>query len=191
MKNKKNTVRIIGGKWRSRKLEFTDISDLRPTHDRVRETLFNWLSSVIDDAICLDLFAGSGALGFEALSRGAQRVVFVDADKTIEQTLNKNSEILLAQAQATIIRESFPSEHLVSKIQGMSFDIVFLDPPYRQGLLQSSLEWLIVNSFLKMGSKVYIEYEKELRFVLPSGFKVIKHGKTKSLYYKLLELDLN
>jgi len=186
MKNIKNTVRIIGGKWRSRKLEFADIDDLRPTHDRVRETLFNWLEPVIDGAVCLDLFAGSGVLGFEALSRGASKIVFVDSSAAVEQALNQNSEMLSIQDQLTIVKEQFPSEHIMNRLQGIQFDIVFLDPPYRKGLLQPCLEWLGANSFLKDEAKVYIEYEKGLQLALPKGFELIKHKETQTLCYGLM-----
>ncbi|MCH9643292.1 MAG: 16S rRNA (guanine(966)-N(2))-methyltransferase RsmD [Gammaproteobacteria bacterium] len=186
MKNEKNTVRIIGGKWRSRKIHFAETEGLRPTHDRVRETLFNWLMPVIDGANCLDLFAGSGALGFEALSRGANKVCFVDDHAAAVQTLQQNVEQLSAQSRVSIINGSCPSEQLASRLQGQQFDIVFLDPPYRQGLLLRALEWLMDSQLLKPDVGIYVEFEKGLSLELPEGLEMLKSKQTQSLCYGLV-----
>lgn len=125
-------LRIIGGQWRSRKLPFAAFAGVRPTPDRIRETLFNWLQGVIPGARCLDLYAGSGALGFEALSRGAESVVLVDQDVRVIQQLQSNIDRLDARAARVIwanALEFIPDWH------GAPFDVVFLDPPYRDQAL--------------------------------------------------------
>ena len=119
-----NQLRIIGGKWRGRKIKFPDIEGLRPTPDRVRETLFNWLSPVIIGAKCLDLFAGSGALGFEALSRGASKTVFVDSNNLVTQQLQYNQQLF--QCSDIEIHKMSAEQYLQTTEK--SFDIIFLDP---------------------------------------------------------------
>ena len=131
-----NTVRIIGGEWKRRQLRFPDALGLRPTPDRVRETLFNWLGQDLSGRRCLDLFAGSGALGFEAASRGAERVIMVEQSPEVVAALENNTRLLAAGDRLRIIRgdavKSAPS--FVSR-EG-KFDVLFLDPPYRQGWLE-------------------------------------------------------
>src|SRR3990167_10705810 len=126
-----NSVRIIGGKWRGKKISFPPLSFLRPTHDRIRETLFNWMEPYLHDAVCLDLFAGSGVIGFEALSRGAKFVVMVDQDIEVITSLKKNLKTLSAE-NVEIIQAKIPAKTF--KSQQKQFDIVFLDPPYFEGL---------------------------------------------------------
>ncbi|TPW17985.1 MAG: methyltransferase, partial [Halothiobacillaceae bacterium] len=121
----RNSLRIIGGTWRSRRLEFPTVEQLRPTPDRVRETLFNWLQHRIGGARCLDLFAGSGALGFEALSRGANEVVFVEIDPAAVQALRANAQRLQADNAQIIHEEAL--RYLAKPAD--PFDIIFLDPP--------------------------------------------------------------
>lgn len=161
-KNKQsNTLRIIGGKWRSRKLSFIDALGLRPTPDRVRETLFNWLQGYIHDSSCLDLFAGSGILGLEALSRGAKNVTFVEKNKQVSSQLENN--ITLLSANATLIHNDAMS-YLSNPPH--SFDLIFLDPPYRQGLLKQSLEIICQpnNNLLNKNALIYLEHESEENF---------------------------
>ena len=131
-KARTNEIRIIGGQWRSRKLQFPSVEGLRPTPDRVRETLFNWLRDDIEDARCLDLFAGSGALGFEAASRGAANVVMVDADAKVGSALRQACGVLdapvvhICQDNALRYLAGLPS----------SFDVIFLDPPFNKGWIE-------------------------------------------------------
>ncbi len=192
MANNPNKIRIIGGKWRGRKLKFVPITGLRPTPNRLRETLFNWLAPVIEGAICLDLFAGSGALGFEALSRGATHVVMVDKSPQVIRTLKENAKILGAENIEFICAEFSPNLLLSSRIISTSsrgltagsrannysplhgqihgsaptdsraFDIVFLDPPFHQNLIKPCLDWLEKNKCLSPDAFVYIETEKSL-----------------------------
>jgi 16S rRNA (guanine966-N2)-methyltransferase len=128
----RSELRIIGGQWRSRKLPFAAFAGVRPTPDRVRETLFNWLQGVIPSARCLDLYAGSGALGFEALSRGAESVVLVDQDVRVIQQLQSNIERLGARGAQVIWKNAL---EFIPEWQGAPFEVVFLDPPYRDQAL--------------------------------------------------------
>jgi 16S rRNA (guanine(966)-N(2))-methyltransferase RsmD len=131
----KNRVRIIGGQWRSRLITFPARADLRPTPDRVRETLFNWLGQDLNGSTCLDLFAGSGVLGFEAASRGANAVVMVDHDREVCRALELSARNLSAN-QVAILCEDALSFLAHDRRQ---FDVIFLDPPYRSGALAQCL----------------------------------------------------
>src|SRR5512139_378156 len=167
----RNQLRIIGGSWRSRRLDFPDVEGLRPTPDRVRETLFNWLMPVIHGARCLDLFTGSGALGLEALSRGAASVVLVDRDPRVIATLRNHLQTLKAEG-ASLVQQG-----ALDYLQGepRPFDVVFLDPPFRQGLLQPALELLNTRGWLAAGARVYIEQESEQPLVeLPAGCEQLR-----------------
>ena len=147
----KNRVRIIGGEWRSRIISFPPQPDLRPTPDRVRETLFNWLGQELDGKVCLDLFAGSGALGFEAASRGAERVVMVERDAGAFRALQANAATL--GAGTVELRRADALEFLRAD-QGI-YDVVFLDPPFRADYLPQVLPALVTR--LATGAMVHIE----------------------------------
>ncbi|HIO93029.1 MAG TPA: 16S rRNA (guanine(966)-N(2))-methyltransferase RsmD [Leucothrix mucor] len=151
-----NTLRIIGGNWRSRKLNFISVEGLRPTPDRVRETLFNWLQADIANARCLDLFAGSGALGLEAFSRGASSVVFVEKHRAVAKQLGQNLVLLNAECNV----ENTDAESYLSKA-GEFFDIIFLDPPFRKNYLPKILDGIIKQSLLKPSGLIYLEHEAE------------------------------
>ena len=133
-----NTIRIISGKFRSRRLPFPDAKGLRPTPDRVRETLFNWLQKDIHSAVCLDLFAGSGALGFEALSRGAARVVMVDSSPVVVKQLEENTRLLDISDVAIIEKDVSVSWPTFQE----RFSVVFLDPPFKANLLGTCFQKL-------------------------------------------------
>ena len=147
-------LRIIGGQWRGRKFSFVAAPGLRPTPDRVRETLFNWLAPNIQDARCLDLFAGSGALGFEALSRGAQQCDFVDSSREAVREIEKHLQALSATDAGTghiLDAQAFlTSAHT-------AYDIVFLDPPFKKGLVAPACALLDSAGLLADGALVYIE----------------------------------
>lgn len=149
----KGHVRIIGGKWRGRILHFPSHKTLRPTTDRVRETLFNWLMHDIHGANCLDLFAGSGAIGFEALSRGAKTVTFVDESAEVIQYLKKQAQEFQTE-DIEMIRARVPSNKIQFKT---TFDIVFLDPPFKENLVQECCEWLESLNVLSEQALIYIE----------------------------------
>tara|TARA_B100000508_G_C11455068_1_gene276290 strand:- start:1039 stop:1587 length:549 start_codon:yes stop_codon:yes gene_type:complete len=153
-----NTLRIIGGKWRGRKLRFVDVHGLRPTTDRVRETLFNWLMADIQGARCLDLFAGSGMLGFEALSRGAAQVTMLDLSKKVIQQLNTNRDVL--QANDLVIQQA-DALKFISTYSGKPFNVVFIDPPFHQALAEKTLLMLQQSNVLAESGLIYVEQEKK------------------------------
>lgn len=149
----RNELRVIGGRWRGRRFRFPSAEGLRPTPDRVRETLFNWLAPVIRGARCLDLFAGSGALGIEALSRGASEVVFVERLPAVARHLSETLAQLGAE-RASVLRgdaEAF--------LEGPAapFDVVFLDPPFAEDPLPAVLRRLVAGGWLAPGARVYVE----------------------------------
>jgi 16S rRNA (guanine966-N2)-methyltransferase len=149
-----NQVRIIGGQWRGRKLHFTPADGLRPTGDRIRETLFNWLAPYINGARCADLFAGSGALGLEALSRGAGHCDFVDLSKAAIAQVEHHLITLQASDRATC--------HVRSAQQFLqqathSYDIVFIDPPFSQHLAEPTCAALAQSQRLHQNALIYVE----------------------------------
>lgn len=175
-----NKVRIGGGEWRSRLLRFPDALSLRPTPDRVRQTLFNWLGQELHGLHCLDLFAGSGALGFEALSRGAASVVMVENNPAVYRAAVDNAKLLKAE-KAQILRSDALS-FLAQNSQ--RFDVVFLDPPYGQGWLEKLLPQLAAH--LSSDGMIYAEAEKPLAD--GGNWRVLKHGKAGNVHYHLLKL---
>ena len=152
-----NQVRIIGGDWRGRKLQFPSIDGLRPTPDRVRETLFNWLSPHIAGTHCLDLYAGSGALGFEALSRGARSCYFIDTNIQVQAALASSARALSCEDRATLILADSGSEIALDQ----SIDLVFLDPPFASHLLAGTLDWLLTSPSIHPKTLIYIESHKD------------------------------
>ncbi|MCT8342663.1 16S rRNA (guanine(966)-N(2))-methyltransferase [Photorhabdus kleinii] len=150
-------IRIIGGKWRGRKLPVPDSPGLRPTTDRVRETLFNWLSPVIQEAHCLDCYAGSGALGLEALSRYAAQVTLIEYERNIAKQLSANLDLLSTQ-NAEVINDSALTYLSQS---GKPYDVVFLDPPFRKGMLSETIKLLEEQNWLADESWIYVEAESE------------------------------
>jgi len=157
MSARSNQVRIIAGQWRGRKLIFPDEQGLRPTADRIRETLFNWLAPLLPGAHCLDLFAGSGALGFEAASRGAERVVMIEKSPQAVQLLLENKQLLAAGAVEIKRGDSL---HHLTEIEE-SFDIIFIDPPFvNPGLREKAVHILEKSECLKVGGYVYLEMPK-------------------------------
>lgn len=176
-----NQLRIIAGRWRGRKLSFASVPGLRPTPDRVRETLFSWLSQVIRDARCLDLYAGSGALGIEAASRGAAEVVLVDNDPTVVQTLREQLQLLEA-SQVRVVQADVGNWLSVNPAP---FDIVFLDPPFRENLLAGSIRQLENGGWLAADALVYIEAEKGLVPDLPVGWEMYRSKSAGQVGYHL------
>ncbi|MEX0447734.1 16S rRNA (guanine(966)-N(2))-methyltransferase [Xenorhabdus sp. SGI246] len=150
-------IRIIGGKWRGRKLPVPDSEGLRPTTDRVRETLFNWLMPVIQGARCLDCFSGSGALGFEALSRYANNATLIEYDRNVAKQLSNNLALLKAENGNVVQGNTL--QYLNQS--GTPFDVVFLDPPFRKGMLTETIKLLETNGWLAEVSWVYVEAEAE------------------------------
>lgn len=152
-------LRIIGGDWRSRKLRFPEAGGVRPTPARTRETLFNWLNYHLAGRRCLDLFAGSGALGLEALSRGAGHTVFVDHTPALAQALRSNLRLLKSES-GDVICQSVDA-FLVQR-PAEPFDILFMDPPFRQGWLETLFPLIADWGWVRPGGWVYVEHESEM-----------------------------
>lgn len=167
---RRNRFRIIGGKWRGRRLDFPPLAAVRPSPDRVRETLFNWLAPFIEGARCLDLFAGSGALGLEALSRGAAETVFVDRERVLIERIRRHLTTLDALAVGRV-EQADALSYLRNRANGR-FDIVFLDPPYGEGLLVPCLQALPAR--LNPFNRVYLESEAGSETALPPGWRLLK-----------------
>jgi 16S rRNA (guanine966-N2)-methyltransferase len=172
-------VRIIGGEFRGRRLGVIARPDLRPTPDRVRETLFNWLGQWLDGLTCLDLFAGSGALGFEAASRGAARVVMVENDRQAFGALEEYKNLL----RATQVELVFGDALDYLRRSKDAFDVVFLDPPFRQNALASTLGEL--PDRLVAGGRVYVEAPAPLELQAP--WRELKRARAGQVSYQLLE----
>lgn len=180
------TVRIIAGEWRSRKLPVADVDGLRPTTDRVRETLFNWLQNHIVSAHCLDLFAGTGALGFEAASRSAAKVVMIERDQKAFKGLQQSVDILKTE-KIDIINTNALS--WLEKAD-QSFDIVFLDPPFDQNVVPETLKKLMSSSCVKLGTLIYIEEKDQIdQTTIPDSLEILKEGKAGQVRYSLLKVS--
>ena len=172
-------VRIIGGAWRSRVLRFPAVQDLRPTSDRVRETLFNWLGQDLTGKTCLDLFAGSGALGFEALSRHAKSVVMAESVAAVRASLSFNAATLHAGARLKIAAGD--ALQFLRTCEDR-YDVIFCDPPFREDWFARL--WPLLEKVLSDGGVVYAESGRTL--ALPPGWQTLKAGKTGQVAYQLL-----
>lgn len=176
-------LRIIGGVWRGRKLRFPASAAIRPTPDRVRETLFNWLAAATHGARCLDLFAGSGALGLEALSRGAAHVTFIEQDATAAQELR--TRLNEWQAGDAHVLRADALRHLASE-PPQPFDIVFLDPPYASGLLGSAAALLERGAWLAPQALIYLEAAADEGLpALPESWQALKSKRAGEVGYHL------
>jgi 16S rRNA (guanine966-N2)-methyltransferase len=180
-----NQLRIIAGRWRGRKLSFAPVPGLRPTPDRVRETLFNWLGPLLQGARCLDLFAGSGALGIEAASRGAAEVVMVDHDPVVVRTLRAQLQQLAFPA-AQVVQQDVNS-WLATAAE--PFDVVFLDPPFRENRLPDCIRLLEDNGWLAAGTRVYLEAERSYTPVLPESWDLYRSKGAGQVGYHLARHD--
>ena len=177
-RTRRNTVRIIGGVWRSRLIEFPDAADLRPTPDRVRETLFNWLGRDLTGMDCLDLFAGSGALGFEALSRGAASVIMVENNHAVLHALRDNAAKLGATGLTVVRGDALE----FARGARSRFDVVFVDPPYRLGMQVAALG--LLRGLLVDGGRVYVE--SDAVFEPPRGWAIFKRARAGNVHFHLL-----
>lgn len=178
-------IRIIGGQWRGRKLAVLDLEGLRPTTDRVKETLFNWLQFEMPNARVLDAFAGSGSLGLEALSRGAAEVVFVEKSPTANKQLNENIATLLKGNDKPITKIlTGDTIQSLKQLEG-TFNVVFLDPPFHQGLLKDCIEGLHTANLVAEGSWIYIESEQSLTVSAPENWQLHREKKAGQVVYRL------
>ena len=163
----RHSVRIIGGRWRGRRLPVGDVPGLRPTGDRVRETVFNWLQPHLPEARVLDLFAGTGAMAMEALSRGAAVAVLVERDHTTCAQLRENCRLLAATTASVVEGDAL---RWLAGPAPQRFDIVFLDPPFDLALWQNALDQLLRGDWLARDALVYIEYPRDKAPPLPAGW---------------------
>lgn len=181
----KNELRIIGGEWRSRKLRFPSAEGLRPTPNRVRETLFNWLRDDIEGATILDLYAGSGALGFEAASRGAAKVTQVEANTNVFAALEQNRELLKATVIKTVRADVL---HYLSSQTKLAHDLVFLDPPFRHDLIVPTCLALETLGWLKPRAKMYFEAEHGAKLEgIPGNWQLLRKGTAGEVNYHLFQ----
>lgn len=180
----KNQLRIIGGEWKRRQLSFASIDGLRPTPDRIRETLFNWLMWDVQNAQVLDLCTGSGALSFEALSRGAASVVMIEPDRSQAEFLKNNLEMLKVTSQRAKLKVS-TAQQTLSTLKSQ-FDLVFLDPPYSLNLWQELAE--LVDPLIAANGFIYVEADRDLtQLQLPSSWSQIKSTKAGQVHAGLYQ----
>lgn len=184
--NKKTgELRLIAGQWRGRKLPILTSEGLRPTTDRVRETLFNWLQFDIQGAQVVDLFAGSGSLGFEAASRGAQQVTLIEMDKAAARQLNQNVSRLSAP-QINVIQQSALDWLNAESTQHTKLDIVFIDPPFNKSLVSPTLGALKRGEWLHSDSIVYVESERNLPPEIFNDFDILREKHHGQVSFRLL-----
>jgi len=182
LQKKPGYVRIIGGRWRGRRIGVPELPGLRPTPDRVRETLFNWLAPGIAGSRCLDLFAGTGALGLEAASRGAGQVVLVERNGKAAGRLREAAAALAPEACEVVQADA------LEWLRGTPrpFDVVFLDPPYEAGLLEASMRQLESGGWLAPGARIYLEAPAANGVpALPPGWVLHRSGCAGAVGYHL------
>lgn len=181
-KNPTGQIRIISGQWRGRKLPVPDSPGLRPTTDRVRETVFNWLAPVLHGARCLDCFTGSGALGLEALSRYANEVIMLEYERNVAEQLRKNVQTLKSEQAKVIQTDSL--QYLAQP--GQPFDVVFIDPPFRRGMLAECCQLLEQNNWLSAEAYIYIEAELEAgELPVPQSWRLHREKTAGQVAYRL------
>lgn len=184
--SKLGQLRIIGGEWRSRKVSFIEVDGLRPTPDRVRETLFNWLAPYIEGAHVLDVYAGSGALSLEALSRGAASAVMVDINPMVIKQLTSQLNALGCNT-ARLVNQSGLT--LLQSKASQQFDVVFLDPPFRKGMLQETCQLLTDNGWLADQAWVYAESElPPSQILLSNNWRLHREKKAGQVFYSLWQV---
>ena len=188
-RKKSGTVRIIGGRWRGRRLPVPDLPGLRPSGDRSRETLFNWLAPYIRGARCADLFAGSGVLGFEAVSRGAASVVMIEKVASAARSLTNNLEMLQTSDEDRDVRIlNMDALAWLETCEPRSLDLVFVDPPFGSGLEQRSLLLLADNECLAEGALVYLETARNsVDFVPGPAWEIVKEKSVGDVQMRLLK----
>lgn len=187
-----NKVRIIGGQFKSRQIQFVSADGLRPTPDRLRETLFNWLMGHLNDANVLDMCAGSGILGFEALSRGAKHVTFIEPNPTQNTQLQRTiSQLTLGDDKVTVINAT--AQHALTTALPHQFDLVFIDPPYSLNLWQTLLDLLIKQKCLQNNGLIYLEANSPLEQVMSNWqqadqLQIMKHKKIGQIFAYLISI---
>ncbi|HCS66145.1 MAG TPA: 16S rRNA (guanine(966)-N(2))-methyltransferase RsmD [Cellvibrio sp.] len=178
-----NQLRIIGGAWRGRKLNFPDVDGLRPTGDRIRETLFNWLAPDIKGAHCLDLFAGSGALGLEALSRGAQSSLLLEKHAAAAQQLKSNLQLL--QSECGKVEQVDSLQWLRQQQPPHPFDIIFIDPPFALDLWEPIAAALEAHHWLSDEAIIYLEAPRDAHLQLPTNWQLHRDKQAGQVSFRL------
>ena len=186
MPGQTQALRIIAGEYRGRRLDFKPAPGLRPTGDRARETLFNWLQPVIAGAHCLDMFAGSGLLGMEAISRGAADVVFIEQHKATAQQLQNNIDKLDVRNAHVVCGNAF--ERLADLDKAL--DVIFIDPPFKQDMLIKACQQLHASNLIKPSSSIYLESERQVKADdLPTDWQVIREKQAGQVFYYLVKIN--
>ncbi len=184
---KLNSIQIIGGKWRNSKINFVDVKGLRPTPNRIRETLFNWLQFDIIGSSVLDLFAGSGSLAFEALSRGASSATLVEINNIAYRQLQKQLLSFDNQSNIDIIKQDF--NDYINNNNNKKFDYIFLDPPFNNYNNQDIIDKLLTGNIAVQGSKIYLEDNNDFVFNnLAKKLELLKQKKAGNVYYGLIKV---
>lgn len=183
------SIRIIAGKWRGRKLPVANSQGLRPTTDRTKETLFNWLMQDVTGAVCLDLFAGAGSLGVEALSRYADKAVFIEKQSNVAKNLFEIRELLNISDGVMSVFSADAMDWLSHQKSETSdkFDLVFIDPPFHKQLVAPAISRLIDMELLKNNALIYVEHEADLDWSVPGVLKQIKQKNTQQVASRLFE----
>ncbi len=186
-KEKKGEIRIIGGKWKGKKIYFNLNDDLRPTPDRAKETLFNWLGQDLNEMHCLDLFSGTGALGLEALSRGAKKVTFVEKNKDYLQKIKK-VYLEMSQKEDCDFYCAECLEWVQNKSSKAKYDLIFIDPPFNKNLIDNLLSNILSRELLSESGKIYFEFEKKLDLKIPESLDLKKKKSLGKKSYVLAEI---
>ncbi len=185
--SKRDQCRVVAGKWRGRIIRFEDSEGLRPTTGRIRETVFNWLQPYISKSACLDCFAGSGILGFEAISRGAADVVFVEKHGATAENIKATVALLKASNAAVVHADvlSWLQSAKTAASYNRVFDLVFLDPPFHSELLAKSSALLVSSGCLAEDAIIYVEHAVDEDVALPDNWTCIKEKKSGQVSYQL------
>ena len=186
-KEKKGEIRIIGGKWKGKKIYFDLNDDLRPTPDRAKETLFNWLGQDLKKMYCLDLFSGTGALGFEAFSRGAEKVTFVEKNKEYLQKI-KNVYLEMSEKADCDFFCAECLECIQNNTAGTKYDLIFIDPPFNKNLVHDLLAAILEKELLSKNGQLYFEFEKKLELEMPESLNLKKKKSLGKKSYVLAEV---
>ena len=186
-KEKKGEIRITGGKWKGKKIYFDLNDDLRPTPDRAKETLFNWLGQDLKKMYCLDLFSGTGALGFEAFSRGAEKVTFVEKNKEYLQKIKKVYLEMSEKADCDFFSVEC-LEWIKNNNSGTKYDLIFIDPPFNKNLIHDLLTAILEKELLSKNGQIYFEFEKKLDLEIPESLNLKKKKSLGKKSYVLAEV---
>lgn len=184
-------LRIIAGHWRGRKLPFATVAGLRPTTDRVRETVFNWLAPILPGALCLDLFTGTGALSLEALSRDAAQVDMVELSQVASQQLKDNlAKLELQPEQTANVHNMSCFDWLRQATDAKAYDVIFLDPPFALSLMEDVLSRLQDSGLVQVGTLIYVEQPEPLaNLALPESWHLHRQKKAGQVHYGLIKVE--